>query len=676
MAILEQSVDVSFKKFSQAVSQRFAELAKGALYVVDIAKDDLWSAYLAAFPPGTDPIFRVRTEHDCSCCRNFVKNLGGVVSIDGARFRTVWDDAAELEGFYGVVASRMRDLVFSKQIEGIFATKESKYGAQRTYETGKDGKPDIAWDHFFGDVPRSHQYLSPDETRGAAASMVGVFKRGLENLNLESLDTVIMLIEQESLYRGPEFLPLLREFRGLHSTYNSLNMAASKEIFLWSNYKNRAAGFKNTVIGTLVEDLSAGEDLDKAVRSFEAKVAPTNYKRPKSLVTPKMIQDANDTVERLGLTDALQRRFAKLQDVSVNDVLFVDNAVRGKMRDGSLVSLLMDQVRPAPIKLDNAQQIPIQEFLDTVVPKALSISALLTGDMLGNFVSLTAPARSTDAKLFRWNNNFAWSYDGNITDSIKQRVKRAGGNVDAALRISLSWFNTDDLDIHIVEPSGNLIYYGCKQDKLDVDMNVCSYVRDAVENVSWTNKNLVDGVYAVVVNNYRKRESIDVGFMIQVAQDDVTRTLQYTKPLANGERVPVCSVSVKNGRVVDVALRSGISETVEFRDKWGLSVGALCPVDSIMLSPNHWEGNQVGNKHYFFMLHGCKNPEPARGLYNEYLSSELEPHRKVLELLGDKLKCPVTDDQLSGLGFSSTLKHELPVSVRTTKGNKAYRIVF
>ena len=41
-----------------------------------------------------------------------------------------------------------------------------------------------------------------------------------------------------------------------------------------------------------------------------------------------------------------------------------------------------------------------------------------------------------------------------MTDGVTQRVEAAGGNVHAELRVSLSWYNFDDLDLHAVTPDG------------------------------------------------------------------------------------------------------------------------------------------------------------------------------------------------------------------------------
>lgn len=60
------------------------------------------------------------------------------------------------------------------------------------------------------------------------------------------------------------------------------------------------------------------------------------------------------------------------------------------------------------------------------------------------------------------------------------------------------------------------------------------------------------------------------------------------------------------------------------------------------------------------------NPEPVRGFFNEYLNSELTPHRKVFEVLADKMKTPYQEHQLSGLGFSSTMRNSVIVKVDGT----------
>jgi hypothetical protein len=94
-----------------------------------------------------------------------------------------------------------------------------------------------------------------------------------------------------------------------------------------------------------------------------------------------------------------------------------------------------------------------------------------------------------------------------------------------------------------------------------------------------------------------------------------------------------------------------------------------------MLSPNYWDDFKVGNKHYFFMLEGCRNDGGARGFYNEFLRSDLDQHRKVFEIVGSKVRTEEERDQLSGLGFSSTQKNHITVRV-TGSITRVLRVVF
>ena len=62
------------------------------------------------------------------------------------------------------------------------------------------------------------------------------------------------------------------------------------------------------------------------------------------------------------------------------------------------------------------------------------------------------------------------------------------------------------------------------------------------------------------------------------------------------------------------------------------------------------------------MLKGCKNPDSVRGFYNEFLRGDMNEHRKVFEMLASNMKAEYSDEQLSGVGFSTTNKQEITPS--------------
>ncbi len=99
-----------------------------------------------------------------------------------------------------------------------------------------------------------------------------------------------------------------------------------------------------------------------------------------------------------------------------------------------------------------------------------------------------------------------------IDEEIRQRVTRAGGRIEGVdVRFSLIWHNHNDLDIHVVTPSGFEIYYGSKispcRGELDVDMNVRGETTKPVENIRWVKGQAPKGIYRVYVQNYAFHES-------------------------------------------------------------------------------------------------------------------------------------------------------------------------
>lgn len=81
---------MDFIEFRNAIRKRFDEMSKSDnLFSVDLNKDEMWNVYLNAFPSKYNPIHRVRTVHDCSCCRHFIKQIGNVVQVKDGKVTTL-----------------------------------------------------------------------------------------------------------------------------------------------------------------------------------------------------------------------------------------------------------------------------------------------------------------------------------------------------------------------------------------------------------------------------------------------------------------------------------------------------------------------------------------------------------------------------------------------------------
>ena len=658
-----------FKPFGAAVNKKLQQLAQNELFVT-INGDTLYEIYLASFPPGTNPMFRTKTEHDCQCCRNFIRNYGNVVALTREGLQSVWN-VTGLEEPYQTVATAMNKAVTEHAITNLFRTEEKRYGAEATKMATETGP--FTWNHFWGDVALQHYTKTPDKARGDYRSAVDVFQRTLDTIGDEHVQTVLGLIKDNNLYRGEEHRDVLTLYSAAKRSYDK---SGDKNRFVWIKLNKRLAGFKNSVIGTLVEDLAKGVPLDDAVRMFEAKVAPSNYKRPKALVTPAMVAAAQKTIDDLGLSESLARRTAVLSDVSVNNVLWVNNTAAAKMKDG-LAGLLGNAVKQTQTEA-KAEAISIADFL-TLLPKVRDIELMVPNSQINKLMTLTTAKHGSAPSLFNWSNPFGWSYNGAVTDSIKERVKAAGGNITADLRVSLSWQNTDDLDLHVVTPDGEHIGFMRKMGRtghLDVDMNAGIGISTSpVENVAFIKP--TDGNYGVRVNQYSRRNSADYGFTLEIEYKGVVSSYSYDDLMSSNETKHL-SFNLNKGSLtvttMDAGLKGGPLSMV--KDMWGIQTHTWTKVQTVMHSPNYWDGNAIGNRHTFFLLEGCVNPEPVRGLYNEFLRSDLNEYGRVFELLGAKTMCESVADTLSGVGYSSTNKDVVTVRVSGDKLQKTLNINF
>jgi hypothetical protein len=90
---------------------------------------------------------------------------------------------------------------------------------------------------------------------------------------------------------------------------------------------------------------------------------------------------------------------------------------------------------------------------------------------------------------------------------VGRRLWMAGAQT-GDVQVSLAWNNMNDIDLHVVSPRGERIFFGHRRSWcggcLDVDMNVYPVNPRAVENVFWPHGSAPPGVYTVFVHLYRR----------------------------------------------------------------------------------------------------------------------------------------------------------------------------
>lgn len=702
------------KNFNEKIQAKFTEMCKtGKLFRVNLTGQEIWDLYLKSFNKEEDPIFRDpnSSTHNCNHCKNFIRRYGNVVSVDeNYNITTMFGVVCDSE-FENVAQALTKAIKSSKITEVFFETfnelnslpyescsksnsvfrlgineNHKRYTKEEAELYGVVKANEIrTFNHLHLSVPKTFV----DATGVSVESIMGnyrddknVFQRAMEEISLDTLKLVKDLIIQGSLLNGDAHLFKIEQIGPLKAEYDTLS-EYNKDNWCWvKSYKLPFAKFRNELIGVLCSELSEGEELNKACQSWNKRVDPANYMKATAPITKKQIEEAKEFVETNGYTESFSRRFATIDDIKASEILHI-NSGKGEIKSVSIFdNVKSTHTQHKRSEFDNVEEVGIEKFMADILPGCTSIEAYFKNSYDGNLVSLTTANNPNSKPIFKWSNNYSWTFNGNLAgkSEIKDAVSNQGGKIDGVLRFSIMWAEGDpsdnsDLDAWAEEPNGTEIGYStsyrkdrgvnCKTSmsgQLDVDITQPSgyHNKNIVENIVWDNlSKMKKGTYKFWINQFADRGS--KGFKAEIEFDGEIYSYEYNKRVSGSVQVAEVTLD-ENG----FSIKHVLPESHSSKEIYGLETNQFHKVNLVCLSPNHWDGNNTGNKHYFFMLNECKTPSSIRSFHNENLIPDLLQHRKVMEVLGSTNNIESIDKQLSGLGFNATVKDELIVKLQGT----------
>jgi hypothetical protein len=374
--------EVPYKELMLRVQRRFQRNIKDSpsLFTTDV---DLWPVYIGSFPA------HERQAHNCHACRQFLRNYGGLVTIDarGAVQSAIWDGEDENEEYHGVFAA-MAHAVRRAKVTGVHLSNVSVWGAAVTGN----------WTHMHLAAPTSILHTSRAKTPYQAMAEKREdhhnVMRALAEFPLECVTQALTVLQTDTLYRSEKVLGPVQWLSDLHAA------AGNRSNAVWRAVATAPAGFchpRSSMAGTLLEDLAAGLPFQEVKRRFDAKMHPLQYQRPQVAPSDGQIAAAEKLVADLGIAASLRRRYARIEECQL---LWAPRAKVDEVTEGVFGHLKQKQ---GPKGLDlPVQRITWAKFSSTVLPGATSLELSVSPYARVNFSAMVTAADLDAPPILQW----------------------------------------------------------------------------------------------------------------------------------------------------------------------------------------------------------------------------------------------------------------------------------
>lgn len=382
--------NTDYQNFLVLLNVRFHETVGSAnLFTTDL---DLWPVYLDNFSP------ELRQEHNCHACRQFIQRFGGLVTIDelGKIKSAVWDENDAPEEYKSSVQA-MRLTIERRRVSGVFVSSEKVYGTPKTGD----------WVHLSLRAPAHLISVTKlYQPHQVIASKLENFKTVSHALSLYSsanLEIAVKLLKTDSLYRSEKLLGQAEWLLNLRNSINRHSLRYRDNI-IWLAVASAPEGLchpRSGMIGTLLDDIAARYEFNELARRFADKMRPDVYQRPQTPPSAGTVNQAEEIFKKLGAEKSLERRFAKLEDLT--HTLWLPKAEAAKPDEtGIFASLVVKgQEKPKDMAIPPIR-VTFSKFARDVLPDADTIKLLTP--QVGSYTSLLTAVHKDSPPIIQWDN--------------------------------------------------------------------------------------------------------------------------------------------------------------------------------------------------------------------------------------------------------------------------------
>lgn len=388
-----------YPEFRESINARFQLVVGSGLPLFVTDAEGLFDMFLANLPA------EARQHYTCNACRHFVDRFGGLVFISesGEAIPAIWDEG-ETPEFFGKSVAEMEKAVLKAKVTGVFISEASTLGQPVTGE----------WEHMFVSLPQGMVHRDGLKTAGQKAAEkredYKMLSSALQEYPVNVVDQAVTLLKSEALYRSDKVLGVAEWFKALKDKLERKGSQKQANI-KWLAVATAPAGFchvKPSMIGTLLDDLTAGLPIDAVSRRFREKMDPLQYMRPQAAPTQGNIQQAEKIVEKLGIAASLRRRYAMFAEIP--NFLWKPTQKVEEQKAGGVFGHLTPKGAPAPAATMSLPSTTMtwEKFQKTVLPTAEAIEAMVPN--ADSFVAVVTASDPSAPNILRWGNPFSWYY--------------------------------------------------------------------------------------------------------------------------------------------------------------------------------------------------------------------------------------------------------------------------